>query len=165
MKITQLIAQHVTEVHEGGNWTEVNIKDTLADVGYKEAATVTTASYNTIAALVHHLSFYNDVVMQRLSGNDPVISESNGFDMAAIENEADWMNLKERNLQSARQLASAISEFPEEKIFELTATGHATHYKTLHGIAEHAHYHLGQIMLLKKLIRQTIHQPAGSNSL
>ena len=50
MKITELIAQHITEVHEGGNWTEVNIKDTLADVGYKEATTVTRASYNTIAA-------------------------------------------------------------------------------------------------------------------
>ena len=119
MKITELIAQHITEVHEGGNWTEVNIKDTLADVGYKEATTVTRASYNTIAALVHHLSFYNDVVMQRLSGNDPVISESNGFDMAAIKNEDDWIKLKERNIQSAQQLASAVREFPEEKIFEL----------------------------------------------
>jgi uncharacterized damage-inducible protein DinB len=164
MKITELIAQHITEVSEGGNWTDVNIKDTLADVGYKEATTVTRASYNTIAALVHHLSFYNDVVMQRLSGSDPVVSESNGFDMAAIRNEDDWIKLKDCNIQSAQRLASAVREFPEEKIFELTATGNSTHYKTLHGIAEHAHYHLGQIVLLKKLIRQIKHQPAGSNS-
>lgn len=165
MKITDLIAQHIIEIHEGGNWTEVNIKDTLADVNHKEATNVTKASYNTIAALVHHLSFYNDIVMQRLSGNDPVIGETNGFDVPAINNEEDWIKLKERNTQSAQQLAEAVKAFPEEKIFELTATGHATNYKTLHGIAEHAHYHLGQIVLLKKLIRQPKHQPARSNSL
>jgi len=165
MKITEHIAQYITDVHEGGNWTEVNIKDTLADVGYKEATTVTRVSNNSIAAMVYHISFYNDVVMQRLSGNDPVLSESNGFDMAAIKNEDDWIKLKERNIQSAQQLASAVREFPEEKIFEHTSTGHATHYKTLHGISEHAHYHLGQIVLLKKLIRQTKQKPARSNSL
>jgi hypothetical protein len=88
-----------------------------------------------------------------------------GFDMAAIKNEDDWIQLKDRNMQSARQLASAVREFPEEKIFELTVTGHSTHYKTLHGITEHAHYHLGQIVLLKKLARRANPQPAENNNL
>jgi uncharacterized damage-inducible protein DinB len=154
MKITEVIAQHITEVYQGNNWTEVNIKDTLADVGYTEATIVTRASNNSIASLVHHLSFYNDVVMQRLSGINPVISDSNGFDMAAIKNEDDWIKLKASNTLSALQLASAVREFPEDKIFDLTVTGHSTHYKMLHGLTEHAYYHLGQIVLLKKLIRQ-----------
>ena len=165
MKLTELIAGHITAVHEGGNWTEVNIKDTLANVGYKEASTVTKASYNTIAALLHHLSFYNGIVMQRLSGANPVISEANGFDMPPVKNEEDWIKLKERNLESAQQLTEAVRHFPEERLNELTATGHATHYKTLHGIVEHAHYHLGQIVLLKKLIMQTKAPAAKSNSL
>ena len=165
MNVTDFIAQHIIAVHEGGNWTEVNIKDTLADVGYREATTVTKASYNTIAALLHHLSFYNDIVMQRLSGANPVISEANGFDVPPVKSEEDWLKLKERNLQSAHQLANAVRQFPEERLNELTATGHATHYKTLHGITEHAHYHLGQIVLLKKLIRQTKMQTAKSTSL
>ena len=165
MKLTKQIAQHIIEVFEGGNWTEVNIKDTLSEVDYKEASTVTRSSNNTIAALVHHLSFYNDIAMQRLSGNNPVISASNGFDVAEIKNEEDWIKMKEDNIESAHQLASAIRKFPEEKIFELSPTGLATYYKTLHGIVEHAHYHLGQIVLLKKLIRQKKHSLARSNSL
>ena len=165
MKITESIAQHITEVHEGGNWTDVNIKDALADVSFKEAATVTKASNNTIAALVHHISFYNDLVMQRLSGANPVINEANGFDVPSIKNEDDWTKIKERNLQSAQQLANSVLQFEEKNIFKLTPTGFTTHYKTLHGNVEHAHYHLGQIVLLKKLIRQTKHQPARSNSL
>jgi hypothetical protein len=31
----------------------------------------------------------------------------------------------------------------------------------LHGVTEHAYYHLGQIVILKKLIRQTSHQTTG----
>lgn len=153
MKITELISQHIIEIQEGDNWTDVNIKDTLADVDYKEATTETAASRNTIAALVHHLSFYNDVVRQRLSGNIPVIGESNGFDVPVIKNDDDWAKLKAHNVESAGELAAAVRESPEEKIFELTVTGASTHYKMLHGIVEHAHYHLGQIVLIKNLIR------------
>ncbi len=165
MKITEAIATHILEVHEGNNWTEVNIKTTLEDVTHKEATTVTKASYNTIAALVHHLSFYNDVVMQRLVGVNPVISDTNGFEMLPVKNEHDWKKLKERNLDSARQLAQAVKHFPEEKIFQLTVTGHSTHYKMLHGIVEHAYYHLGQIVLLKKLVKQDDAKIKNRNSL
>ena len=66
---------------EGGNWTEVNLKETLSDVDYREATTATRATFNTIAALVHHLTFYNSVVISRLSGEDPEITAANGFDM------------------------------------------------------------------------------------
>ena len=79
MKIAHLVAQHITELFEGGNWTEVNIKDTLADISWKETVSVTKASYNTIAALVHHLTFYNQVVLSRVKGNNPVIGETNGL--------------------------------------------------------------------------------------
>jgi uncharacterized damage-inducible protein DinB len=155
MKLTELIAQHLIEAHEGNNWTDVSIKDAIADIGYKEATTETNASHNTIAGLVHHLSFYNDVVTKRLFGNIPVIGESNGFDVPAIVSEEDWKKLKDRNIKSAAELAAAVRAFPENKLFELTVTGTSTHYKMLHGIVEHAHYHLGQIVLLKNLIRAT----------
>jgi|SRR4051794_39059331 hypothetical protein len=165
MKTTELIAQHIIEVFEGGNWTDVNMKVTLRNVNYKEATTVTKASYNTIGALVYHISFYNDIVLKRLQGINPVITNSNGFDLPLLQNEDDWVKLKERCFQSAHNLAVEVIKFPEEKLGELTVTGHSTHYKTLHGIAEHAHYHLGQIVLLKNLVKNSVPQFAMSSSL
>jgi hypothetical protein len=165
MKTTEFIAQHITEVFEGGNWTDVNMKDTLADVNHKEATTVTRASYNTMAALVHHIAFYNEVVLKRLQGINPVISDANGFDFPAIRNEEDWKKLKERCFRSAHELANAVRNFPVEALEEPTITGHSTHYKTLHGVAEHAHYHLGQVVLLRKLVKVPLSQFARSNSL
>jgi len=165
MKITELIAQHITEVFEGNNWTDVNIKDTIDDIDYREATTVTKASYNTIAALLHHLSFYNDVVSMRLMGINPEIDEINGFNVPAIKNEHDWQLLKDAVFASAANLSDAVRKFPEEKINDLTVTEHSTYYKTLHGLAEHAHYHLGQIVLIKKLVRVSVPHAVISNSL
>jgi len=165
MKTTEQIAQHIIEVFEGGNWTDVDMKATLRDINYRQATTVTKASYNTIAALVYHISFYNEIVLNRLQGINPVISNANGFDLPPVRDEHDWIRLKERCFQSAHDLAELVTKFPEEKLGELTVTGHSTNYKTLHGIVEHAHYHLGQIVLLKKLVKNPAPQFAMSNSL
>src|SRR5689334_402586 len=113
MKATELIAKHITQVFDGGNWTDVNFKDTLKDINYKEATTVTKASYNTIAALVYHTCFYNEVVLKRLNGINPAINDKNGFDLPPIKNEDDWRNLKQRCFQSAHELAEASKNFPE----------------------------------------------------
>ena len=85
--------------------------------------------------------------------------------MERIKNENDWAKLKEKSLQSARDLSSAVKKFPEEKLFDLTINGDGTYYKMLHGVIEHAHYHLGQMVLLKNLIRQKNLQPLRSSSL
>jgi hypothetical protein len=94
-------------------------------------------------------------VLKRLQGISPAINERNGFDLPPIKNEDDWKYLIQRCFQSAHDLAEAVKKIPEEKLSELTITEHSTHYKALHGVAEHAHYHLGQIVLLKKLVKSS----------
>ena len=165
MKITEHIAQHLIDVFEGGNWTEVNIRDTLRGVNYKEATAITRVSSNSIAALLYHIGYYNKIVLKRIMGVDDARDNSNGFDMPAIQTEEDWSLLKERVMQSTCQLADTIRKFPEAQLFDLIAPGNSTYYKTFQGIVEHAHYHLGQIVVLKKLIKQPVHHHLRSKSL
>ncbi len=81
MNLTDNIAQHIIDVHAGINWTDVNIKNTVQNITYSEASTHTDASANSIAALLHHITFYNEVVLKRINGNDPAINAANGFDV------------------------------------------------------------------------------------
>ena len=37
--LTRAMAKHVRDVHFGGNWTAVNLKDALADVTWQQATT------------------------------------------------------------------------------------------------------------------------------
>ena len=36
MNLTAQIAKHFNDVHFGGNWTSVNLKETLADVTWQQ---------------------------------------------------------------------------------------------------------------------------------
>jgi len=151
MKIAPLVAQHIGEVvHD--NWTDIYLDDVISDITYEEAIALPAGATNSIAMLVNHLGFYNNIVMERLLGTDPVIDDTNGFNISVNSNE-DWQRLKASVINSFKALADYVKALPDEKIFSLTPNGHSTFYKTLHGISEHAHYHLGQIVLLKKMVR------------
>jgi uncharacterized damage-inducible protein DinB len=153
MSVTKLIATHIKEVYEGDNWTSVSIADTVNDVNWQQAQQHTAGSPNTIASLLHHLYYWNGILMQRLEGNNPLIPETNGFDFGELENENDWDALKEKTHQSFIQLADAAQNFPDEKLSTSYAAGKSSYYKNLQGIVEHAHYHLGQIVIIKKLLQ------------
>ena len=151
MQIAPLVSQHVAEVVHG-NWTDIYLDDVTANVTFEEAVALPPGLTNSIAMLVKHIGFYNWVVMERLKGSDPVIDDSNGFTVT-INNNEDWQQVRRDALYSFAKLAEMVKGLPDEKLQGLTPAGNSTFYKTLHGIAEHAPYHLGQIVLIKKLLR------------
>lgn len=154
MKISTLVAKHIAEVVRG-NWTDIYLNDVIADITYQEAVMLPAGVSNSVAMLLYHLSFYNNIVMERLNGNNPAINEENGFDIA-VNDEEGWLLLKAACLVSFKKLAACVAALPDERLWEPVPSGNDSFYKTLHGIAEHAHYHLGQIVLLKKIIRSTV---------
>lgn len=158
MQITHLLAQHLLNVYEGNNWTDVSIIETLKNINYEQAQQKTQASANTIAALLNHLIYWNGIILKRMNGETPVIPEINGFDVSVLNNEEDWIALKERAHKSFIELADAIKNFSEEKLFEnYSPSIPSTYYRNFQGIIEHAHYHLGQIVILKKFVTHTIY--------
>ncbi|HTN08398.1 hypothetical protein [Agriterribacter sp.] len=57
MTLSAQIAKHFRQIHFGGNWTSVNLKETLTDTDWQQA-TMKVLSFNTIAALVYHMNYY-----------------------------------------------------------------------------------------------------------
>jgi len=152
MKTTELIAQHILEVHEGNNWTDSAIADVLNDVTLNEAIQMTSASPNTIASLLHHITYWNRLLIQRINGTHIEVPESNGYDVPQLKSEQEWQALKADNINSAHELAAAIRAFDENKLSLPILPGYATAYRNFQGTSEHIHYHLGQMVILKQLI-------------
>ena len=67
MNQTEQITKQLRDVYFGGNWTGVNLKETLADINW-EQATARFYSFNTIAALVFHMNYYVDAILKVLQG-------------------------------------------------------------------------------------------------
>ena len=155
MNNSSLIAKQVRDAHFGGNWTGVNLMDTLADISWEEA-TKKIYSLNTIAALVFHMNYYVDAVLNVLHGEPLTASDKYSFDAPPIHSGGDWKKLIDKTWRQARELAELIDKLPDTKLNETFADEkYGTYYRNLHGIVEHIHYHLGQIALIKKLLRHT----------
>jgi uncharacterized damage-inducible protein DinB len=153
MNTTQQLAKHCRDVHFGGNWTFVNLKDTLADITWQEATTQYQDS-NTIATLLFHINYYINPVARVLQGEPLNASDKFSFDCPTITSQEEWEHLIQKALDEAEQFANEIEKLEESKLFEVFSDDkYGNYFRNLLGIIEHTHYHLGQIALIKKMIR------------
>ena len=154
MSTVKQIAKHFRDVFLGGNWTDVNVKNTLADISWEEAITK-VSNLNTIATLVFHINYYVNPTLKVLLGGPLIASDKFSFDLAPISSEEDWQKLVTKALAEAELFADEIEKLDEAKLSEIfTDAKYGSYYRNLHGIIEHTHYHLGQISLLKKLVKE-----------
>jgi len=61
-------------------------------------------------------------------------------------------------MMDAEAFAALIESMTEAQCWEVfSEMKYGNYYRNLHGIIEHTHYHLGQIVILKKLVQRTSH--------
>ena len=154
MNLPQQTAKHFRDVHFGGNWTSVNLKETLADISWQQAVKK-IHDLNTIAALVYHINYYVSAVLKVLQGEPLNASDKFSFDLPPIQSEADWENLLNKTWSDAENFTKLLEQLPESRFGEIfTDEKYGSYSRNMHGIIEHTHYHLGQIVIIKKLLRQ-----------
>jgi hypothetical protein len=156
MNVSEQIAKHFKEIYFGGNWTCVNLRDTLSDVSWQQATTK-VGSFNTIATLVYHINYYVAAVTKVLQGGLLDAHDTLSFNHPPIESDEDWQVLLTTVWNDAEVFALLIAQLPEATLWQnLSEEKYGIYYRNLHGIIEHAHYHLGQIVLIKKLLQQAV---------
>jgi len=152
--ITKLIAKHFREIHFRVNWTWSNLKDALSDVTWQQATTK-IEGFNTIAVLAYHINYYIDAVIPVLKGGELNASDKFAFDVPPINSEKEWQALLDKMWSDAEIFANLVEKLPDDILHKtFSEEKYGNYYRNLHGIIEHSHYHLGQIVILKKLIQQ-----------
>lgn len=147
------IAKHLKEVHSGGNWTWVNLQDTLKDITWQQAITK-VYSFNTIAVLTNHIGYYATAILNVLRGNPLEAKDELSFTHPSINNEGDWQAMITKLNTDWQALVAAVEQLPDERLGEVfVADKYGIYYRNLHGLIEHTHYHLGQLTLLKKIVQ------------
>ena len=152
MTVSSLLAKHLRDVHFGGNWTSVNLKEQLAGVSWQQA-TVQIDGFNTIAKLVHHIHYFVDTVRKVLEGGPLDAHDKFSFDHPPIGSKEEWLRFLEKVWATAEACAAAIERSPDERLADdLPGKKYGNYHRNILGIIEHSHYHLGQIVILKKLL-------------
>lgn len=153
MDISKQIAHNLTQAFHGKNWPGNSVKDTLADVSWTEA-THEIEGVNTIVALTYHIYYYVKVALPVLKGHPLDAHDKFSFDHPSIENEEAWQAFLKGIFADVDELAVLLSELSTEQWSSpFWNEKYGSYYRSMVGTIEHTYYHLGQIMLLKRLIR------------
>jgi hypothetical protein len=158
MILTERIAKQLRDVHFGGNWTAVNLKETLADVTWQQA-TAKVYTFNTIATLVFHMNYYLNAVLKVLQEKPLDSKHQYSFSVPPISSQNEWDELLSKTWSDVENIASLVEQLPESRLWEMFVDEkYGTYFRNIEGIIEHSHYHLGQIVLIKKIFEQNSSQ-------
>lgn len=153
MSLSAHIAKHIRDVHFGGNWTFVNLRDTLNDISWQQA-TNKTEGFNTIAALAFHINYFIEGVTQVLQGGPLTTKDALSFTHPPVTSAAEWDAMRNKLWADAETFAALIEQLPEEKMWaDFVDAKYGNYYRNLQGIIEHTHYHMGQIVIIKKMLQ------------
>lgn len=154
MTIAKQLAKHLRDTHFGGNWSTVDLKSTLEDISWKEANTQ-IYSLNSIAAISFHLAYYVDVLITVLEENKLVGKDELSWISPSMHSEEDWKSFQEEMWMKAERAALLLEKLPDELLTrDFVDPKYGTNYRNIAGMIEHIHYHLGQIVIIKKLLLQ-----------
>jgi len=155
-KLSNAITAHFNDLFFQGGWTGVNLKDVLADVTLYEANTV-CEGFNSVAQVTNHLSYYYPIQLKVFRGGDVEGHDSESWKIDAPKTEEEWRDIVSSLLDYGREMIAAIEGINDGQMFAgFDKSGkYGTVQRNLIGIIEHTYYHLGQIVILKKLVRQS----------
>lgn len=153
MKSTQEIASRFREIILNGTWVaNTNYKHQLADLDWR-IATKQVGSFNTIAILAQHIHYYIDGINTVFRGGTLDIKDKFSFDFPAIETQQDWETFLSKFWNDSEEFASLIEQMPDEKLDSaFVDANYGTYRRNIDAMIEHSYYHLGQIVLLKKML-------------
>jgi uncharacterized damage-inducible protein DinB len=151
-KLTNEMARHMREIHFGNNWSDSAMQEILKDITWTQALETPIPNVNSIAVLVFHMNFYLDYVHRNLKNDIFIFDHEDSFKAPTIQSEADWQALLQKTWDDAEAFAQTIEKIPDAQMYKVIPPRTNIFYKNIHGVIEHNHYHLGQIVLLKKLV-------------
>lgn len=156
MENSSQIASRFREVLLNGTWVaNTNYKDQLSDVTLKQA-TSKIGSLNTIAALTYHINYYIAGIINVFEGGALEIRDKFSFDLPPITSEATWEKMLADMWTNAEKFAGHVERMSDEQLEAVFVEEKYGNYRrNIEGVIEHSYYHLGQISLIKKMIKES----------
>lgn len=153
MKATKEIAERFREVILNGTWiANTNFKHQLDGLNW-QVATRKIENFNTIALLAQHIHYYINGINNVFKGGTLDIRDAYSFDFPALESQQDWDNFLQKFWNDSEEFALYVEQMPDEKLESgFVDVKYGTYRRNIDAMIEHSYYHLGQIVLLKKML-------------
>ena len=153
MNKTEQLANRFREIILNGTWiANTNYKDQLENLDF-EIAISKFESLNTISVLAQHVHYYVNGIKNVFNGGNLEIRDKYSFDFPQIKSQNEWKGFLTKFWEDSENLAELIEQLPDEKLNQsFVDDKYGTYQRNIDGMIEHSYYHLGQIVLIKKIL-------------
>lgn len=147
------LANRFREVILNGTWiANTNFKNELSKINWK-IAIKKSENLNSIAALAQHIHYYIKGIKNVFLGGPLEISDKYSFDFPEIQSEQEWLNFLAEFWKDSEELALLIETMEETKLNAyFVEEKYGSYYRNIDAMIEHSYYHLGQIVLINKIL-------------
>lgn len=153
MKETKRISSLFEKLYAGSPWIDVTIKETLAGISAKEAASHPLDKCNSVWEIVNHLISWRLNVLRRVQGEVITTPSHNYIEEIVDTSEAAWQITLQQLEDSQEKWLTFLENFQEDDFEKVYPNNQMNYYEHIHGIIQHDAYHLGQIVFLVKYLK------------
>ena len=153
MQETKRITKLFTDIYNGSPWIDVNLTDTLSKLTAAQSANRPIPQCNTIWEIVNHLIQWRQNVLQRVQGKVIKTPSHNYFQKVKDTSPKAWKTTLNDLAGSQKQWLDFLKKFDENDFEKVYPNNGMTYYEHIQGIIQHDAYHLGQIVMLSKLVK------------
>jgi hypothetical protein len=100
--------------------------------------------------LLLHVSAWDDAAYRRLGGEKVQLTGTANFPVVPKSTQTTWREAIAHAKRTHDLLVKTVVDLPEARLWERVPGKRYDFYFMLHGVAQHALYHAGQIAILKK---------------
>ena len=154
MKETERITKLFEDLYDGSPWIDSTLKGTLEPVTAEQAMKKISLERNSIWEIVNHIISWREMVLLRLQEMEAAMPDNNFFKPVSDTSETAWRKTLEQLQESQIEWLSFLNTMDEEDLLKINPKSNMTYFYHIHGIIQHDAYHLGQIVLLSKIIQQ-----------
>ena len=146
------IVEEIRSAFDGEAWHGPSLMELLADVNAKTAASRPIAGAHTIWELTLHIQAWEEVIRRRLGGEALTLSDAENFPNISDNSEAAWKKALEELKSTHNALLATVRGMSDDRLMETVPGKQYNVYTMLHGATQHAIYHGGQIVILKRAL-------------
>lgn len=148
------IADELRRAFDGAAWHGDSLFKILKGVTPAQASARPVRNAHSIWELVLHIAAWEGVARRRMDGAASKLSAAKNFPAVTDTSAAAWQKTLVHLRSVHEELIAAVERFPEKSLGKRVPGKQGAHHTfryMLHGLAQHAAYHAGQIALLKKM--------------
>jgi uncharacterized damage-inducible protein DinB len=153
MKESKRIIKLFENLYNGSPWIDVTIVPILKNITASQAAKKVLPNCNSIWEITNHIIAWRINVLKRIQGH-LITTPSNNYikEVKIITNTAWEATLKKLEL-TQKDWIIFLKKVKKEDFEKIYTSNNLTYYEHIQGIIQHDAYHLGQIVLLSKFIK------------